>query len=197
LRFSAFLIPISYFCFEQGHAAKHRSWGDRLSLFAYGAGGLGVVVLTLLVTHQRFSRARRSDKDFGQVLAMMRPDKKILGLVFDEGDIFRIQPPYLHFGAWYQASKLGESFPSFAYDPPAFQMPVRYRGTPWSMPSVWNPSEFNWKIHEGWRYDYFLVRSQGPRPALFRDAGPSIELIAQRGAWLLYGRTELRGRSGN
>ena len=188
-RFSAFVIPASYFCFENGPADKNGSWRDYLFRCAYGAGGLAVVMLTLRITHKQFERFRANDKDFDKILAAMKPDKKVLALAFDAEDVFKYSPTYMHFGSWYQAMKRGEAFPSPAYE--YWVMPARYNGTPWQFPSSWNPGAFDWKVHEGWRYDYFLVDSIQPRPELFRAAGTNIKLLARYGIWWLYGRAEL------
>ena len=191
-RFSTFLIPASLFCFSfTPNVETHRSWLVSLRHKLLWSVGFVVVMFVLSITSSSFKQFRQNDQDFKQILAAMQPDKCVLQLIFDQESPFKYSAPYLHYGAWYQAEKRGTVLPSFPYDIGAPNVPVHYSGKPWEIPSGWDPNSFNWLKHEGFRYDYFLVRAYNSKQYLFAAAGDSITLIRQQGAWQLYGRKNL------
>jgi hypothetical protein len=128
--------------------------------------------------------------DFETVVAQMEPDKRAASLIFARDDSRSIVPVFLHFPAWYSAIKSGISNPSFAEN---FVQPVAYK--PEYVPKVkfqgfaWNPQWFDWQAHEGYKYDYFVVRAPVDGGAfLFRTATCKIYLAARSGQWWLYRR---------
>lgn len=137
------------------------------------------------------SHALQFNKDadgFDTVLSQMEPGKRALSFVFRRDDSYSIAPTFLHFPAWYSATHAGVSDPSFAV---TFVQPVAYK--PAHIPKAkfegfeWNPQWFDWQVHEGYKYDYFIVRAPvdvGNR--LFRTARCRIALTAQAGEWWLY-----------
>lgn len=188
LRFAVFLFPLSLFLFEQD---KLKNPIERYGLPSFGCRfllGIGLVCGTLLLNYATLSSFKQNDDDFAFVLDKMSPNKTVLALMFDQDSALTFSPAYMHYGSYYQAEKGGIAVPSFSHDPMAHNVPLRFKNTPWTLPSSWNPERFDWKEHSGDRYDYFLIRSKKPRDELFSASGGTIKLLASKGDWLLYGK---------
>lgn len=128
---------------------------------------------------------------FEDVISKMEPHKSALSLIFSKDDRRSIAPPFLHFPAWYSAINLGITNPSFAV---GYGMPVIYKPgyAPWLnfQGLVWNPKLFDWQAHEGYKYDYFVVRTPvDVSNFIFRTAPCGIDLVMHSGQWWLYRRT--------
>jgi hypothetical protein len=191
-RFAVFLIPASMFCFEhRSEELAGSSWFGRLKLIVPHIMGFVAIVGVLSITNVTFGKFRQNDKDFKEILTAMKPEKRVLQLIFDQGNAFKYSPPYLHFGSWYQAEKRGEALPNFAHDRDAANVVLRYKGAARKFPSAWEPSSFNWTEHDGESYDYFLVRAHQSKKDFLEASGGKVALISQKGAWQLFGRTEL------
>jgi hypothetical protein len=127
--------------------------------------------------------------DFESILSKMEPNKRAVSLVFSRDDGRYIAPTFLHFPAWYAALNGGITNPSFAQ---FSGMPLIYRTT--YRASVgsgfeWGPHNFDWQIHEGYRYDYFVARSPVDHgDFLFRTSPCRIFLESRSGQWWLYRR---------
>lgn len=137
------------------------------------------------------NNALKFDRDaagFNDILADMAPGKRALSMVFEREDSHSIAPTFLHYGAWYAARKSGVTDPSFAGN---YAQPIAYK--PEYAPKAtfqafaWNARYFNWNAHQGYKYDYFIVRAPVDGGGyLFRTANCQVPLIAHSGMWWLY-----------
>jgi hypothetical protein len=125
----------------------------------------------------------REAHDFDGVLAAMKPDRRVVPLVFARGGAC-VSPrtfPYLHFAAYYQAAEGGELARSFAV---VWNVPVRYRPDyaryPLREEVEWQPGLLT--PEDARHFDYALVRG-GP-PVLPPRLG--MQLVVRSGAWALY-----------
>ncbi|HLF55895.1 MAG TPA: hypothetical protein VI942_03520 [Thermoanaerobaculia bacterium] len=130
---------------------------------------------------------QREAAGFEAVLETAEPGRRLLGLVFDRGELgaFRLGP-FLHFPAYYVARQGGDAGLTFAGRP---AIPIRYRaGAQARHPSEWRPWEFDWRTMSG-AYDYFLLRGRtfGGATEIERRG----RLVAAAGAWRLYARNRL------
>ena len=191
-RFAVFLLPASLFMFSNLNKTnatdeyKTQTIGFNKKTLTLSCGFL-VVFLILLDTHKDFMSFEKNDKAFHNVLSQMEKDKTSLSLILhNDNQNFKISVPYLHFGSWYQAQHGGESLINFAYEPIAKYVMVKYAKPLWPIPSAWGSQQFDWRQHQGWRYDYFLVRSDRKRDDLFKASSGKVKLKAQEGQWYLY-----------
>lgn len=132
----------------------------------------------------------RDTEGFETVLSQMEPGKRSLSLVFSRDDSHFIAPSFLHFPAWYSAINAGVTDYSFAG---FYITPVNYKlgYVPQNAGGglAWNPRLFDWRAHEGYKYDYFVVRAPGDMSALiFKTATCRIGLVTHSGQWWLYRR---------
>lgn len=143
------------------------------------------------ITFMSFNAVKFNNESdgFESILSEMEPNKRAMSLVFSRDDGRSIAPTFLHFPAWYSALNIGITNPSFAQ----FNgMPLIYR-TKYTA-SVgsgfeWGPREFNWQVHEGNRYDYFVAHSPVDHGAfVFRTSPCRIFLESHSGQWWLYRR---------
>jgi hypothetical protein len=136
--------------------------------------------------------AMQIDKDseeFDAVMSKMLPYKSTLSLIFAKDDNHSITPTFVNFPAWYSAIRIGTMDPSPAEF--AKWMPITLKPEFVSKPGLraisWFPQEFDWKIHNGRKFDYFIVRAQADAGAFIsRHANCSIYLVAHSGLWWLY-----------
>jgi hypothetical protein len=144
---------------------------------------LAWIVMLSSVTVQYDAEAR----GFKQILAAMEPNQRVLSLMFLQHTKASPAPVFVHFPAWYSATKDGVVDMSFAVFPVAL---VRYRSTlPSQDPSVseWHPQTFRWTQWRGGMYRYFVVHAPvdlGYR--LFAWAPCQVSLVARSGNWWLY-----------
>jgi hypothetical protein len=152
---------------------------------AHAVRGAGIVaaVVGLVAVGQHLACFDREAHDFDGVLAVMKPARRVVPLVFARGGGC-VSPktfPYLHFDAYYQAAAGGELGHSFAV---AWNVPIRYRADyaryPLRDEVEWQPSQLT--PQDARHFDYALVRGGPPRlpPQL------GFQLVARSGAWTLY-----------
>lgn len=130
----------------------------------------------------------KDSKGFETVLSNMEPHKRAKSMIFLREDSHSIAPTFVHFPAWYSAINIGITNPSFAR---YYQLPVVYKAgySIGGLGSEFTPHKFDWKADEGYKYDYFVVRSPEDFGAyIFRTATCGIELVIHSGEWWLYRR---------
>lgn len=153
--------------------------------------GVLVVVFWIVTSVARFAAFARESESFRAILAQMEPGKRVAGMVFDNRSALFATPVYMHFPAWYQATRHGIVDFNFA---DFFPQPVRYRAD--AGPRIneqlgWYPTAFDWEAHGGARYDYFLIKASfDVSPAIFKERRASVELVARSGWWWLYRNLE-------
>jgi hypothetical protein len=136
---------------------------------------------------RRMQFFERESRGFATLLANMEPGQRALSLNYEtRSPVFEARV-FLHFPAWYSALRGGVVDPSFACGNVDL---VLYR--PQDLPRVrvssfeYRPEQFQWQLHEGWRYRYFVVHS--PSPTTLFDSRPEVQLRAHDGHWWLYER---------
>lgn len=147
------------------------------------AAGALAAVLGLVGVGQHLACFNREAHDFDGVLAVMKPARRVVPLVFARGGGC-VSPktfPYLHFAAYYQAAEGGELGHSFAA---AWNVPIRYRADyaryPLREEVEWQPTRLT--PQDASHFDYALVRG-GP-PHLPPELG--LRPVARSGVWSLY-----------
>jgi hypothetical protein len=126
-------------------------------------------------------------RGFKQILSDMEPNQRALSLMFIQTSQGFPAPVFLHFPAWYSATKQGVVDVNFAVF--AVEL-VRYR--PGEVPtdpmvSEWHPQTFRWSQWHGGMYRYFVVHAPvdlGYR--LFGWAPCPVSLVAHSDNWWLY-----------
>ncbi len=142
-----------------------------------------VAAIGLVAVGRHLACFDREAHDFDGVLAAMKPERRVVPLVFARGSPC-VSPrtfPYLHFAAYYQAAEGGELSRSFAV---VWNVPVRYRADyaryPIREEVEWAPSQLT--PGDARHFDYALVRGGPPRlpPQL------GFQPVVRSGAWALY-----------
>lgn len=124
---------------------------------------------------------------FKQVLSAMEPNQRVLSLMFIQESKNSRAPVFVHFPAWYSATKQGVVDMNFAVFPVAL---VRYRPSASRQSptfSEWHPEAFRWSQWHGATYRYFVVHAPvdlGDR--LFGWAPCPVSLVARSDDWWLY-----------
>lgn len=126
-------------------------------------------------------------RGFKQVMSAMQPNQRVLSLMFMQHTKESPAPVFLHFPAWYSATKGGVVDMNFAVFPVAL---VRYKSTvlpPDPSVSEWHPQTFGWKQWRANEYRYFVVHAPVDLgPQLFDWAPCPVSLAAHSGNWWLY-----------
>jgi hypothetical protein len=148
---------------------------------------VGLVVLWLAFLALRFHDFDDEARPAAELIEQMEPGKRVLSLVISADSAHLPWHPYLHFPIWYQSARGGIADFSFAE---FFPNRFRYRegrDPPLPYNVEWAPYQFDWRAHDGQRYDYFLIRRglQNPWDPL-AGATTEIELVDRRGSWWLY-----------
>jgi len=126
-------------------------------------------------------------RGFGPILSAMEPNQRTLSLMFMQDTKASPAPAFVHFPAWYSATKHGVVDMNFAVFPVAL---VRYRPSLTPQPpgvSEWHPQTFRWDTWRGDQYRYFVVHAPvdlGYR--LFGWAPCPVSLVTRSGNWWLY-----------
>jgi hypothetical protein len=133
----------------------------------------------------RFARFQREARPGAELIAMIEPGKRVLGLINPPTSTVFPGYPYLHFASWYPAEKGGIADFSFA-----IYYPNHFRYRPKQMPAFfggveWGPSNFDWEYHGGANYDYLLIRRRDPAWKPYAQADVPTEIVAERGEWVL------------
>jgi hypothetical protein len=186
LRFAVFLMPLSLFLFEVDSTRNPFAHYGIVSFGIRCLSGIGITCLLLVGNYNILASFKSNDADFTAILEKMEPNKIVLALMFDQDSALNFAPPYMHYASYYQAEKGGVAVANFSHDPVAHNVPLRYRGDAWILPSTWNPEKFDWQQHNGSRYDYFLIRSKTLRDNLFAQSSGRVILESRQGDWLLY-----------
>jgi hypothetical protein len=180
-RLGLFLVPLWLLAWDPPATATRRlEWV-----------GVLVVVFWVLASAARFAAFARESESFRAIARQIEPGRRVASMVFDPGSALFATPVYLHFPAWYQASRGGIvdfNFGDF------FPQMVRYRaaaGPRMDEHLAWMPTDFDWNANGGARYDYFLVKASfDVSPEIFRARRGSVELVARSGWWWLYRNVE-------
>jgi hypothetical protein len=175
-RFGIFLVPLWLVAWNAPeHPVRKLDWL-----------AMSVILLWIFANVGRFAAFARETQHFDEILAAMEPGRKVASLVVENATPLFATPVYLHFPSWYQASKFGIVDFNFA----DFRMVVRYKHPQHPRITeglVRDPTQFDWVLHGGADYDYYVVKSDGDvAAAIFKDHLPSVELIAHSGWWWLY-----------
>jgi hypothetical protein len=176
-RFTIFALPFFLMALRPAEV-KRPAW--RIAAVLLVAGWVAVITVQTV-------RFDAEASGFKQVLAKMEPNERALSLIFTPWTGGFISPVFLHFPAWYSASKMGVVDVNFTLWPTEL---VRYQ--PAAAPPVrlgweWYPDKFNWRRWGGSAYRYFVVRAPTDEGyQLFRGVPCSISLEAHAGDWWLY-----------
>lgn len=176
-RFTVFALPFFVIGLERSPA--ERSVWRAAAIFLL----VGWMSVTIAATRVYATEAR----GFTQVLSAMEPGERALSLMFVQSSQASPAPVFLHFPAWYSATKQGVVDMNFAVFPVVL---VRYRSSvPPPDPSVseWYPQTFRWREWRGGTYRYFVVHAPidlGYR--LFAWAPCPVSLVARSDNWWLY-----------
>jgi hypothetical protein len=176
-RFTVFVLPLYLIVLQQPSGRLWPRWTwPACGLLA--AGWIGVVSVHAI-------RYEAEAAGFGEILARMEPSERALSFTFERDSVAAIAPPFLHFPAWYSASKGGVVDPTFAG---THVQLVLYRPSTVRLEGFeWNPGDFNWKSHGGVHYRYFVAKALDDRSqSLFRDATCSVRLVHHVNHWWLY-----------
>ncbi|MGZ8216249.1 hypothetical protein [Methylomagnum sp.] len=151
-----------------------------------------IAMTLIMVVASRIMSFNLENDGFTYISRLMAPEKRALTLTIEPYSSFSTAPVYINFPAWYQVEKLGIVDYSMAN---SFPVMVRYH-RPEVDPFVsefltWRPSTFDWNIHQGWKYDYFVVRATTDfQQRLFGEAACPVKLVANKNHWWLYEREE-------
>jgi len=126
-------------------------------------------------------------RGFGQILSRMEPNQRALSLVFDRHSDAIPAPVFLHYPAWYSATRNGVVDASFAgnYAQIVVYKPSQAPAVPFGFEL--HPQTFTWSGTNAGIYRYFVVRAPIDLDAwLFQDAPCRVRLAAHSGSWWLY-----------
>jgi len=181
-RLGIFLVPLWLLLWNRPQAGE----APRLGWVA-----MAVVVFWVVLNVGRFAAFARETQSFDRVVQHMEPGRRVASMIFDYRSPLFAVPVYLHFPAWYQARQLGIVDFNFADFHPQW---VRYkdrRGPRIGESLAWYPTLFQWDVHGGSEYDYFLVKAnQDVSAPIFKEKLSAVKLIARSDWWWLYENVE-------
>ncbi len=161
------------------------------SLRPVSAVAMAVVILWILANIARFAAFARETQHFNKAIAGLERGARIASMPFDPTTALFAAPIYLHFSAWYQATRAGIVDFNFADFHP--QM-VRYRspqGGRINEVMAWYPVTFEWSRDGGPSYDYFIVKANADvARKLFKEKVAAVMLTNRSGWWWVYKNTE-------
>jgi hypothetical protein len=144
--------------------------------------GAALAVAASANAARQISRFQYEVGPFDAVISRTEPGRRMMGLIFEDGDGGAIRWwPFVHWACYYQVRRGGDVSFSFAGLP---SIPVVYRhGMRGPHPDEWSPEDFDWNTMAP-AYDWFLVRGRpvGGATALLARA----DLVAAAGPWTLY-----------
>lgn len=149
-------------------------------------GGAIAAAFGLVTSGEQLACFDHEARDFDRVLEAMAPAKRVATLAFARASACCGERsfPYLHFGAYYQASKGGELSRSFAV---VWNVPIRYRDDyaryPYREELEWQPGRFS--PEDARHFDYVLVRGGAVSP----PSQLGLREVTRSGAWALYEST--------
>ena len=176
-RFAVFALPFFVIGLEKCPASRP----------AWRAAAVFLLLAWTSILISVTMRYEAEAKGFMQILAAMKPNERALSLIFIQHTQASPAPVFVHFPAWYAATKQGVVDMNFAAFPVAL---VRYKPTlPSPNPPVseWHPDTFHWEGWHGGMYRYFVVHAPvdlGYR--LFGWAPCPVSLLTRSGNWWLY-----------
>lgn len=176
-RLGVFLAPLWLMVWDARPNANHR-----LEFL-----GMVLVAAWMILNTARFASFARETQWFDAITAEMQPRENVAMMIVDNRSPLFATPVYLHFPAWYQAKKRGIVDFNFADFHPQV---VRYkasRGPRVNEALAWAPWHFQWELHGGASYRYFIVKGDRDYSSvIFKDRVGSVDLIARSGWWWLY-----------
>lgn len=188
-RFGVFGMPLYLLCFTPTRIPAVDGAAQRRAAFPVGPLAAGIAILLLGWHALRASTIDLQAKGYSEVVAHAVPGKRMLSMMFDPWTPASSAPNFMHFPGWYQAEKNGLTEFSFGY---FYAIPLQYRdpGSSAIAPGFgWNPGVFNWHLHHGERYDYFIIRSIEDRSGwLIGLSNCTLRLASHSGPWWLYER---------
>jgi hypothetical protein len=146
-----------------------------------------LVLFWIFANVGRFASFARETEQFDRLMASVEPGKHVASMVHDHSSPLFAAPVYMHFPAWYQATRAGIVDFNFADFPP--QM-IRYKAN--QGPRIneflgWYPTAFEWDLNGGSAYDYFIVKSDvDVAQYIFKDKVNEVRLVDRSGWWWLY-----------
>ena len=176
-RFTVFALP--FFLLGMKPSARPRR--------EFRAAAIILILGWMVILTAHTVRYDAEAKDFNQILNTMAPNERALSLIFAHDTDSFPSPVFIHFPAWYSATKKGVVDFSFAmfYNPL-----VRYKSSktpPIKIGFIWEPETFQWAGSKGGNYRYFVVRAPNDMGGyLFRGAPCRITLAAHSNLWWLY-----------
>lgn len=176
-RLGVFLVPLWLMTWDAPRTAARRlDWA-----------AIAVVLLWSFTTIGRFAAFARETESFRNVVASVEPGRRVASMVYDRASPYFATPVYLHFPAWYAATRHG--IVDFNFADFISQM-VRYRKD--AAPRMtdllgWYPTQFDWRANGGEQYDYFIVKARfDVSDAIFKEQRGAVELVTRSGWWWLY-----------
>ncbi len=154
---------------------------------AWRAVAVFLLIGWIVIASAKVVRYEAEVRGFDQVLSRIEPNQRVLSLMFLQNAEVSPAPVFLHFPAWYSATKKGVVDMNFAVFPIE---PVRYLPSvprPDPIVSEWHPQTFRWREWRGGTYRYFVVHAPvdlGYR--LFAWAPCPVSLVARSDNWWLY-----------
>lgn len=180
-RFGLFGLPLYLACFTTDASATTPVRRRTV------AAGLVLVSLAMLGWHGiRASIFDREATAYRAVMEHAEPNKRILLMTFTPTSRASYAPLMLHMGCWYQAEKDGLCEFNFAGN---WVTPARFResATRIRQGFEWLPHTFDWPLHDGEAYDYYLVKHPESADSWLREkSGGALRLLARKGEWQLY-----------
>jgi hypothetical protein len=181
-RLGVFLVPLWLMVWDPPNSGSHR----------FEFLGMILIIAWIALNTARFASFARETQPFDRIMAAMEPGQYAAMLVVDNRSPLFATPVYLHFPAWYQATKHGIADFNFA----DFPLIVRYRqdrGPRVREQLAWAPWRFQWDRDGGSTYRYFVVKSDvDVAPVLFKEKEDSVALVARSEWWWLYENLELK-----
>ncbi len=181
-RYSVFLLPTAMLGFVRSESRR----AVRISRVVI----VGSTLVWLAVLQGRFQEFNRRVGPFDQVIAQLQPHRRLVYLNY-ANEIGGTPPgnQLMHFGAWYQAIRVGRIGYSFAE---TIHQVVYFRPGASLIQDgkylSWNPSYFDWRRHGD--FDYFLLHVRGPSDvnAFLSEAAAHTRLAYHAGPWFLFER---------
>ena len=176
-RFTIFVLPFFVLGLRQSGVVRP----------LWRAATLLLLVAWLAITTRTTLHYNAEARSFNRILSSMEPNQRALSLMYIPDTNLFSAPVFLHYPAWYSATRQGVVDMNFALWPVEL---VRYR--PADTPPIgigfeWHPQRFRWTESGGSSYRYFVVHAEGEVGSLvFAWAPCRVSLAAQAGNWWLY-----------
>ncbi len=125
---------------------------------------------------------------YAAIRQAIEPGKKALYMPFASMSPYSPAPAYLHFASYYTAEKLGDVDFNFSQFFPEMVRNQDPRSRPIGAGFSFAPGHFDWRLHRGDNYDYFIVRSPGDAKHIILKHAPNrhLTLVTKQHWWWLY-----------